>query len=72
MYDDPGRHLSHLFTLRIWAEPLDEDQVEWRGKVQHVSSGETHYFRDWSTLVALLLAMLPKSEVTKSSAGREK
>ena len=41
---------SHLFTVRLWAEDLGDGQSEWRGKVQHVSSGATRYFRDWSTL----------------------
>lgn len=26
-------------------------QREWRGKVQHVNSGEVFYFRQWSELV---------------------
>lgn len=46
--------------LRLWPEEIDGDQVEWRGQVQHVTSGETRYFRDWSTLVALLQQMLPE------------
>jgi hypothetical protein len=50
---------SHLFTLRLWAEEMGDDQTEWRGEVRHVTSGETRYFREWSTLVTLLLAMLP-------------
>ena len=53
---------SHLFTLRLWAEEMGDDQTEWRGEVRHVTSGETRYFRDWATLVTLLLAMLPGAE----------
>ena len=45
---------SHLFVLRMWQENLGQDQLEWRGKVQHVTSGEAHYFRDWSGLIACL------------------
>ncbi len=45
--------------LRLWAEELADGRVEWRGKVQHVSSGETYYFRDWPTLIAHLLELLP-------------
>jgi hypothetical protein len=55
-------HHSHLFTLRLWAEEIGDEQTEWRGEVRHVTSGETRYFRDWSTLVTLLLAMLPGAE----------
>ena len=42
---------SHLFTVRVWGEELTDDKREWRGKVQHVSSGEAFYFRHWSRLV---------------------
>lgn len=49
---------SHLFTVRLWQEELGAGQTEWRGQVQHVLTGEAGYFRDWSTLVNLLLAML--------------
>ena len=66
---DAGRqqHQSHLFTLRVWLEDLGDGRAEWRGQLQHVLSGETHYFRQWETLVALLLAMLP-SPGTDSAA----
>jgi hypothetical protein len=61
---DTGRRYdrSHLFIVRLWREDLGEGQLEWRGKVQHVLSGEVRYFRDWPTLTALLLAMLADSE----------
>jgi len=50
---------SHLFTLRLWREALGDGETEWRGKVQHVLSGEARHFRDWATLVGHLLALLP-------------
>ncbi len=53
---------SHLFTVRLWAEEIGEDQMEWRGRVQHVTNGEAHYFRDWPTLIIHLLQMLPQAE----------
>lgn len=49
---------SHLFTVRLWPEALGDGGIEWRGKVQHVTSGEARYFRDWSTLVAFVLERL--------------
>ncbi|MFQ6102463.1 MAG: hypothetical protein ACE5OS_14720 [Anaerolineae bacterium] len=61
---DKDHHRSHLFTLRLWPEELGDGRTEWRGKVQHVTSGEARYFRDWSTLIAHLLAMLPDAETT--------
>jgi hypothetical protein len=53
-----------LFTVRVWQEDLGEGRVEWRGKVQHVASGEAHYFRDWATLVAMMQKMLETSEIS--------
>ncbi len=49
---------SQLFVLRMWQENLGEGQLEWRGKVQHMISGEAHYFRDWSGLMACLQQIL--------------
>ncbi|UCC77204.1 MAG: hypothetical protein JSW37_02240 [Anaerolineales bacterium] len=53
---------SHLFTVRLWQEGLGGGRSEWRGQVRHVSSGETSYFRDWPTLVSLLIKMLSRQE----------
>jgi hypothetical protein len=57
-----GRALphSHLFTLRLWQEPLGDGRFEWRGKVQYVLSGRAHYFRDWPALVCYLEEKLPE------------
>jgi hypothetical protein len=55
-------HHSHFFTVRVWQEELGNGQTEWRGKVQHVHSGEVRYFREWSTLVAALLKMLTEHD----------
>ena len=49
---------SQLFTVRMWPEPMDDGQVEWRGKVDHVASGEGYAFRDWSRLTACIEKML--------------
>jgi hypothetical protein len=70
---DAGRqqHYSHLFTVRLWLENLGDGRAEWRGQLQHVLSGETHYFREWETLIALLLAMLPPAE-TDSATDAQK
>lgn len=53
---------SHLFTLRLWPDEEGESEPEWRGKVQHVTSGDVHYFQGWHALVHLLTAMLPTQE----------
>lgn len=59
MSDTRPLNITHLFTIRMWAEALDADRAEWRGKVQHMASGETRYFRDWPALVAFLREALP-------------
>lgn len=61
MSEDEGHRPIQLFTVRLWSEPLDGDLAEWRGQVRHVSSGETRYFREWSTLVAFLERTLSES-----------
>jgi hypothetical protein len=53
---------SHLFTVQLWQEELGQGQTEWRGKAQHVSSGQVHYFRDWPKLILFLQTMLPTPE----------
>jgi hypothetical protein len=51
--------ITHMFTIRMWAEVLDRECAEWRGQVRYVTSGETRYFRDWPALVAFLREVLP-------------
>ena len=61
--DRQYRHFSsQLFTVRVWQEELGNDQTEWRGKVQHIASGDVRYFREWSMLVTILLEMLQEAE----------
>lgn len=56
---DTDRYRSHLFMVRMWPEDLGGGRTDWRGKVQHVNSGETRYFRDWPTLEAFVKGLLP-------------
>jgi hypothetical protein len=53
---------SQLFMLRLWPEDVGSGQTDWRGKVQHVASGEARYFREWQTLVAFLEELLCREE----------
>ncbi len=59
---DPTAPRSHLFTLRLWPEDLGGGRTDWRGRVQHVNSGEARYFRDWPTLEAFLEELLHRAE----------
>jgi hypothetical protein len=45
----------------VWPEEVDDGQIEWRGKVQHVTSGDVLYFRDWEAMMAFLLGILDSS-----------
>jgi hypothetical protein len=49
---------THLFLVRLWVEPLVDNQGEVRMQVRHVLSGETIYCRTWRDLTAFLLAKL--------------
>ena len=68
----------HLFTLRVWLEPLDQAASEWRGEVKNTSTGEVRYFRNTRTLYDSLLVLLDTSpderhdEDRSVSAGKPK
>ena len=50
---------ADLFLVRVWTEGEESPgETEMRGRVQRTVSGETHYFRTWHELVALLAAMV--------------
>ena len=59
---------SHLFMLRLWSEDLGGGQTDWRGKVQHVNSGEARYFRDWPTLETFVEGLLRRIDSEGSRA----
>ncbi len=60
---------SHLFTVRLWPAPAAEAGGGWHGRVTHVLSGETRYFRDWPALIAFLSAALTEIEVRPPAAA---
>lgn len=60
-----------LFTLRIWAVPLDGIQVEWRGKLQALPDGEAYFFRGWPGLITRLEAMLRSGQFEDDSFSIE-
>jgi hypothetical protein len=62
-------HPAHLFTLRLWSEELDKGEAEWRMQLRSVETGQTHHFRDWPSLVGLLLTMLPRGEADYLANG---
>ena len=58
---DPSTQSSHLFMLRVWLEDLGGGVSDWRGRVQHVNSGEARYFRDWAALEAFVEELIPRN-----------
>lgn len=48
------RTASHLFTLRVWVEDVENGRFEIRGQVKHILTGETISFREWPPLLAFL------------------
>ena len=60
---------SHLFTIRIWTEEISKTESELRGKVLHVSTGETRYFRDWSKLLAFIQDMMSRAGAIRGASG---
>jgi hypothetical protein len=71
MEPEPLRPRSHLFTVRLWLEPLGDGQAEWRGKVQHMPSGEAQYVRDWPALKAFLERLLQIPDEQGDAIARE-
>lgn len=59
-----GAGQQHLFVVRLWREPhAGEIDGEWRGFVEHVGTKEKRYFRDATTIAALLAEMIEALEV---------
>jgi hypothetical protein len=67
---------AHVFILKLWQEVLkdeqDQKQLEWRGKIQDVFNGETHYFRDWPTIVKFISNIYPELETRRRRNARPK
>ncbi len=65
---------AHIFILKLWQEVLDDEQnhrqIEWRGRIQDVYNGETHYFRDWPTIVKFISNILPELGTRKRRSAR--
>jgi hypothetical protein len=47
---------AHSFVMRIWRENRDDpaDPSEWRGWIEHVQSGQRHYFRKLNEIPAIV------------------
>ena len=49
---------SQMFTLRIWVINREGVNIKWRGRIQHIQSGEVQYCQNWDTFIAYVEKML--------------
>jgi hypothetical protein len=68
--DHPNRQ-ERLFMLRLWKEEVAVDQYEWRGRIYDVTTGKVRYFRNWSSLIPLILAMVRNTEQPQEQGNCE-
>lgn len=65
-----------LFILKLWQEVLDEEpndkRREWRGSIQDIFKRDTHYFRDWPTMVEFISCSLPELKHPKRRNSRSR
>lgn len=78
MRDDPAAEAgatshdprSQLFLVRLWWETADGGSTgEWRGWVEHASSHERRYFRQFGVVSEFISSWLDRS--TKPQSGAE-
>jgi hypothetical protein len=61
MATDDRKPATQLFAVRLWKEDLG-GASEYRGSVRDVTAGAYRGFRDWSDLVAFMVARLEQEE----------
>jgi len=49
-HQEPGTQ-AQTFTLRIWITNQEGTHLEWRGRMQHIQSGEVKYCQDWDSFI---------------------
>jgi hypothetical protein len=62
---------KNIFVLYLWREQLDRKQVEWRGRIVRIPTGEVRFFRDSATLYQALLMMLPDDQDEEDAIQKE-
>ena len=47
---------THVFVVRLWQEPREIEGAppEWRGMIEHVSSGDRRYFRELEDITSII------------------
>lgn len=54
-----------VFAVRLWKEELGGGGSEYRGSVRDVTTGAFRSFRDWSDLVAFMVARIEERPRTE-------
>jgi hypothetical protein len=54
--------ITHSFLVRLWREELGAGDVEWRGRIQCLRSGEARHVRGLPALLAALGELLPPDD----------
>lgn len=70
MGTNPPHQPSHLFLVRLWLDPGEGEGSDslGHGKVQHVLTGESGAFTDWSSLIDRLASLATRSRPPAPSA----
>lgn len=54
----PPSQPTVIFTLRLWQEPINDEQYEWRGELKNLATGEVRYIRLWAEIAHFIPIML--------------
>ena len=49
---------TQMFTLRIWVTNQKDADIEWRGRIQHVQSGDVQHCHNWGAFIAYVEEIL--------------
>lgn len=62
---------AHSFVIRVWQEPREIEGAgpEWRGRIEHVQSGNRVYFRHLDKMVEFIVAYLNDPDQCSALAG---
>lgn len=50
---NPGSQ-AQTFTLRIWVTHRKGAVFEWRGRIQHIQSGDVKHCQNWNSFIAFV------------------
>ncbi|MFN8598781.1 MAG: hypothetical protein U0559_21670 [Anaerolineae bacterium] len=57
------RYRSEHFVIRLWQDGDCPPNARWRGRMQHVTTGEVRFFHDWDTFIGGLTELTTQIRV---------